>query len=208
MVRLTLALTSLLAPAFLLAQDAANSLGTKADLITSEPVKPTSPNLGVAQFVPMLVALGIIFFLLKYALPKVVGKFNKRLTTPLSSPITLEESASFATGSLQVVTVRGKSMLLAITQQGVTFLSEVPDSAPIDPTPAFFELLDRESEEPKPQKLITHAVVEEPAEKSVANPAVKAYQSQTKKAAAPKTESASRDELLDRLAKLQKLTKN
>lgn len=203
MLRLTLALTSLLIPAFLLAQE---TLGTKADLIQSTPVKPTGPNLGFAQFVPLLVALGIIFFLLKYALPKVIGKFNKRLTTPLNSPIVLEESASFATGSLQVVTVRGKSMLLAITQQGVSFLSEVPNQAPEDPTPAFFELLDKESVEPKPQRLLTHAVIEESEEKPAKNPAVKAYQSQTKQSS--KNETPSRDELLDRLAKLQKLTKN
>lgn len=202
MFRLTLTLTALTIPAFLLAQDAGKSLGTKSDILQAGPAQPVSSTLNPAQLFPMLVALGLVFFLLKYALPKVVGRFNRGLSTGLNSPIILEESASFATGSLQVVSVRGKSMLLAVTPQGVTFLAEVPANSPTDPTPAFFELLDQESKSPKPQNLVTHAVIEEAAE-AKPNPAVKAYAA----AARPKKSDAtpSRDELLARLARLQGL---
>lgn len=205
--RFTLTLTGILAPVFLLAQESQNALGTKGNLISSEPTSAAAagPNLGFAQFLPMLVALAIIFVLLKFVAPKMIGKFNKRLSTPLNSPIFLEESASFATGNLQVVTVRGKSLLLAITSQGVTCLSEVPSKAPEDPTPAFFELLDKESVEPRPQRIVTHAVVEEPIEekpKAKAHPASKAYASQTKTT----EKQPSREELIARLAQLQKLS--
>lgn len=196
--RLTLTLTGILFPVFLLAQDAAN-LGTKGDLVQPEiTTKSSSPDLGFAQFLPMIVALIIIFVLLKFVAPKMIGKFNKRLTTPLNSPIILEESANFATGNLQVVTVRGKSLLLAITPQGVTCLSEVPSKSPEDPTPAFFEILDKQSVEPKPQRIVTHAVIEEAEEvKPKAHPATKAYSSQIKTKTQP-----SREELIARLQQL------
>ncbi|MBA4291408.1 hypothetical protein C0431_00380 [bacterium] len=197
--RLALALGILLAPVFLRAQD----LGTKADIVTSVPRTQgvtAGPQMG--QFLTLMVALGIAFVALKFWAPKMIGKFNKRLTTPLGSPITLEESANFATGNLQVVTVRGKSLLLAITPQGVTFLAEVPSKAPDDPVPAFFELLDQQSVEPKPQKIVTKAVVEmqedEPAEVKP-DARVKAY-------GAAKSGDV-RDDLKSRLEKLQRITK-
>ncbi|MFM9873831.1 MAG: flagellar biosynthetic protein FliO [Fimbriimonadaceae bacterium] len=198
--RFTLTISGILAPAFLLAQKTTTDLGTKGDLIKPEATaQATGPNIGFTQFLPMLVALAIIFILLKFVAPKMIGKFNKRLTTTLNSPIILEETASFATGNLQVVTVRGKSLLLAITPQGVTCLSEVPNKAPEDPTPAFFELLDRQSVEPKPQRIVTHAVVEEATEeKPKAHPATKAYTSQTK----AETKQPSREELIARLQQL------
>ncbi len=204
--RFTLTISGILAPAFLLAQDANTALGTKGDLIKPETTdQATCPNIGFTQFLPMLVALAIIFVLLKFVAPKMIGKFNKRLTTPLNSPIILEESANFATGNLQVVTVRGKSLLLAITPQGVTCLSEVPSKAPEDPVPAFFELLDKEAVEPRPQRIVTHAVIEEEVEekpKGKAHVATKAYASQSK----PAEKQPSREELLARLAQLQKLS--
>jgi flagellar biogenesis protein FliO len=203
--RFTLTLTGILLPAFLLAQETNNSLGTKGDLIKPEApaTQAAGPNLGFAQFLPMIVALIIIFVLLKFVAPKLIGKFNKRLTTPLNSPIILEESANFATGNLQVVSVRGKSLLLAITPQGVTCLAEVPNKAQEDSVPAFFELLDKESVEPKPQRIVTHAVIEEEEKPKVkAHPATKAYGSQSK----PTEKQPSREELLARLAQLQKLS--
>ncbi|MBL8066900.1 MAG: flagellar biosynthetic protein FliO [Armatimonadetes bacterium] len=202
MVRPTLTLTGILIPAFLLAQSVSPNLGTKSDIMRAGTAKPTGQTMDPAQLLPMLVALGLVFFLLKYALPKVVAKFNKGMSTSLNSPIMLEESASFATGTLQVVTVRGKSLLLAVTPQGVTCLSEVPTTLPGDPVPAFFEILDRESENPKAQTVVTHAVVEQAAEPKP-NPAVKAYAANAR----PRRKSAtpSREELLERLAHLQGL---
>lgn len=202
--RVPLALAVAIFPVFLRAEE----LGLKPDLVTTVPERVqqsaavnTGANMG--QFLTLMVALGLIFVALKFWMPKLASKFNRRLTTPLNSPITLEESASFATGNLQVVTVRGKSLLLAVTPQGVTCLAEVPSQAPHDPVPAFFELLDEQAVEPKPQKLVGRAVVEMAESSAKSEPKVdarvKAYGAT--KAADP------RDDLKARLEKLQRITK-
>jgi len=208
MFRLTLTLIAPLASAFAFAQELSKDLGAKKDIVVQHTTQPTGASMNIWQFAPMMVALGIIFFLLKFALPKMMGKFNKSLSTPFDSPILLQESASFATGSLQVVTVRGKSLLLAITPQGVTCLSELDSKIEDNSAPAFFEILDQESEQPKEQKLVTHAVIEEEEVEPVkstlkAHPAAKAYKYQPAK----KSDSPSREELIARLEQLQKLAK-
>jgi flagellar biogenesis protein FliO len=200
MKRIALVVSNFLFPVVLLAQ---SQLGTKADLVSS-PVERTAQGTSVVpQFLTALVALGIAIVLLKYFAPKLLAKFNRGLATPLNSSVIVEESASFASGSLQVVTVRGKSILLAISPQGVTYLTDVPSHAPVDPAPAFFELLDEQSSEPKTQKLVTHAVVE--TEEPVAPLAKKAHAGAKVYASAGAKKSAqpTRQELL---AKLQKLS--
>jgi len=205
MFRLTLTLGASLVSAFALAQEVSNDLGAKKDIVVQQTAQPAGASMSIWQFAPMMVALGIIFFLLKFALPKVIGKFNKSLSTPLNSPIVLEESASFATGTLQVVTVRGKSLLLAITPQGVSCLTELETKIQDNSAPAFFEILDQESESPKEQILVTHAVVEDQVTepKVKAHPAAKAYKSQPTQSES----SPSRQELIARLEQLQKLAK-
>lgn len=204
MFRLTLTLIAPLASAFAFAQELSQDIGAKKDLVVQHTTQPSGSGVNIWQFAPMMVALGIIFFLLKFALPKVMGKFNKTLSTPFDSPILLQESASFATGSLQVVTVRGKSLLLAVTPQGVSCLTELNAKVEDNSPPAFFEILDQESEQPKEQKLVTHAVIEEETKTATkAHPAAKAYKSQTTN----KSDSPSRQELIARLEQLQKLAK-
>ena len=134
------ALTLFVLGAFTAAQDTV--AGTKRDIVVSTP-----PSSGVSgmDLVQMVVALAIVFALLKWALPKVVSKMNKKLTTKDGSSIHVEESASFGGGNLQIVTARGRTLLLCVAQNGVTMLADLTDSQQDrkPEEPAFFELVDK-----------------------------------------------------------------
>lgn len=126
------------------------TLGTKPDLQTTGG-KTSGPAAGGFDLIQMLLALGIVAFLLKVGLPKLVGKFGKRLTPKLNSSIEIEESAAFGAGNLNVVTVRGRTLLLAVTQSGVSCLADLtepPTQTKKEEPAAFFELLDRAQDEP------------------------------------------------------------
>ena len=117
-------------------------LGTKADIIVNTPEQPT-PLVGGWDMVQMLVALAIVFVLLKWALPKVVARMNKKLVTSSDSSITVEESSNFGGGSLQIVSARGRTLLLCVSQNGVTFLTDRTKVPEKQEEPAFFEMVDK-----------------------------------------------------------------
>ena len=115
-------------------------LGTKSDLVVKSP-QSTSVVSGW-DMVQMVVALAIVFALLKWALPKLVAKMNRRVVTKEGSSISVEESASFGGGSLQIVTARGRTLLLCVSQSGVSCLADLSVAAPAKEEPAFFEMVD------------------------------------------------------------------
>lgn len=120
------------------AGDAA-SLAGKTD---SAPTFSGSPAaVGVGPVVQMLIALGIVLAIVKFILPKFVGKFNRRLTTGIGSAIKIEESAHFAGGTLYVVRAKSKSLLLSVTNQGVACLADITE-APTPEPPSFEELVE------------------------------------------------------------------
>jgi flagellar biogenesis protein FliO len=116
-------------------------LGTKADLVVKSP--PSSPAVSGWDMVQMIVALGIVFALLKWALPKLVNKINRRVVTKDGSSISVEESASFGGGSLQIVTARGRTLLLCVSQSGVSCLADLTQESPTQEPTAFFEMVDK-----------------------------------------------------------------
>ena len=148
--------------AWSLAQEAATTLvGTKPDIVVNQPTQP-QPVVNGFQFVQMIVALVVVLGLLKFVLPRIVGKVGKGLHTGLNSSIRVEESASFAAGQLHIVSARGKSILIAVTPQGVTTLADLteePTAAKQPEEPAFFELIDQAKAEPE-DVLRDRAVVE------------------------------------------------
>jgi flagellar biogenesis protein FliO len=75
-------------------------------------------------------------------MPKLMGKMNKRLVTSAGSDIRIEESASFAGGSLYVVSARGKTLLLSVNAQGVQCLSDLSEARPEPLAPTFGELVE------------------------------------------------------------------
>lgn len=121
----------------------ATNLGTKKDIRLDPPSKSTSA-IGAGDVFQMVLALAVVLFLLKFAVPKLVGKFGKRTVSGNQGGIQIEESTAFGTGHLNVVSVRGRSFLLAVTPTAVSFLADVtgPVADATGPNPAFFELLD------------------------------------------------------------------
>lgn len=117
----------------------AQQFGTKRDALATA---PTGGSTAMPLF-QMLIALGIVFALLKFALPKLASKLNKRLVTGVNSSIRIEESANFAGGSLYIVGARDRTLLLSVGTNGVSCVADLTP-AQKEPGPALFsEILDR-----------------------------------------------------------------
>lgn len=119
------------------------ALGTKADMVAHQ---PSSSAIGAWDMVQMIVALAVVFVLLKWALPKIVTKLNKKMGSSSSEGIRLEDSAMFAGCQLQVVSVKGRTLLIGATPNAVSCLADLTTSAKTHEPPAFFELVDRASD--------------------------------------------------------------
>lgn len=139
-----------------------SNLGTKPDVVTPPPTG-NGPVVGGADFLQMGVAMVVVFLLLKFALPKVMNKLGGRVKSSTTGGIVVEESTPFGGGSLQVVTIRGRTLLIAVTTQGASCLADLTarDEAPVDDRPAFFDVLDAQTDvldRPAPEGSPTSAV--------------------------------------------------
>ncbi|MCX7799587.1 MAG: flagellar biosynthetic protein FliO [Fimbriimonadales bacterium] len=130
-------------------------LGTKP-----EPAAATGPTapVGPMPVLQMAVALAIVVAVIKFALPWGVRRFGKRLVTKVDSPIRVEETATCGVGTLHVVTVRGRTLLLASGPQGTNLIADLTEQ-PTQPK-TFLELVDEA--EPATPMAPTSAVVEAP----------------------------------------------
>jgi len=126
-------------------------LGTKQDAI-SRPISGVSATSGFYPLLQMLMAIAVVAFLLKVAVPRLAGKFNKRLSPVDGSGIAVREAATLATGTLYVVEVRGKALLLSVSAQGVSCLADLTPAVESPASePAFFDLLDQETARTAPE---------------------------------------------------------
>lgn len=146
-------------------------LGTKASPVVG-PMQADTGGVGFMPFLQMMIALGIVLVLLKFVMPKLVTKLNKKIVTKVGSEIHIEESAAFAGGTLYIVRAKSKTLLLSVTSTGVTCLSDLSESAPGADLPTFQEIVDREVEGP----LQPFAVVEAPVETDPASDAAAALE--------------------------------
>lgn len=179
---------------------AEEKLGTKADIVLPKSESFSGPGVGIAPILQMVVAVGIVVALLKFALPKLMPMMNKKMTTSLGSQIRVEESATFAGGSLFVVSARKRSLLLCVNSQGVQVLSDLTDTPVAAPqvqpvaTPSA-------TPQPKVQKAApTHAVI--PDEAPAFFEMLDEKMVETPKAQPRKSE----EELLNALDRLTRLT--
>ena len=157
--------------------------GMKKDVVT--PHSASATPMGFMALVQLLLALAVVFVLVKYLLPKVVAKAGKRLTTKVGSGIKVEESASFGGGMLYVVEARGKSLLLSVGTQGVSCLADLTQTGPAqDPTATFREMLEEQPENPIAPFQAAVSVPEEPE---------------------TRTANMSEDEVREALARLRKI---
>lgn len=100
--------------------------GTKKDILVA-PTSSGSSALGVLQLAQLLIALGVVFVVVRYLLPKLAARMGRRLNTKIGSDIKIEESASFAGGMLYIVQVRGKTLLISVGAQGVSCLADLTE---------------------------------------------------------------------------------
>lgn len=141
-----LALLLALAPAALLAQD----FGTKKDLTAAASKAPAGPAVQGMDIVQMLLALGLVAVILKWGLPKLLSKFNGWKPAVSKGGIVVSESATIGAGMIQIVEVRGRTLLVGATPTQINLIADLSMEAPIqEEVPAFFELLDQEIDEPK-----------------------------------------------------------
>jgi flagellar biogenesis protein FliO len=100
------------------------------------PATSNGAGVGFGALAQMLLALAIVAFLLKWALPKLAGKVvGKKLVTSATGGIQVEETAQFAGGSLFIISARGKTLLVSVTGQSVTNLADLtkPEKPKVDP---------------------------------------------------------------------------
>lgn len=122
-------------------------LGTKASPAAG-PMQADTGGVGIMSFLQMMIALGIVLVLLKFVMPKLVTKLNKKIVTKVGSEIQIQESAAFAGGSLYIVQAKTKSLLLSVTSTGVTCLADLTTSQPEPELPTFKEIVDQEIDRP------------------------------------------------------------
>lgn len=133
-------------------------LGTKAEP-TAAPAP--SPAVGVMPVLQMAVALAIVILVVKYALPWGMRTFGKRMVTPVDSPIRVQETAACGTSTLHVVTVRGRTLLVASGPQGANLIADLTEAPPQPKT--FYEMVE-EAEPAKPEAPAQAAIETEPLE--------------------------------------------
>ena len=165
--------TGLLAPLSMAQQTAFP--GTKKDIL-SAPVTGGSGSMGVLQLAQMLIALGIVFAVIKYLLPKIATRMGKKLNTKVGSDIKIEQSASFAGGILYIVQARGRSLLISVGTQGVTCLADLTEKPKQDEAFTTFKEMVETQPEPKSADFKPQVEVKEDEEPKadVANEALEA----------------------------------
>lgn len=163
-------------PVWALAQQTAFP-GTKKDLLVAPP-QAGSGALGVLQLAQLLIALGIVFAVVKYLLPKFAAKMGRQLHTKLGSGIKIEESASFAGGMLYIVQARGRTLLIAVGAQGISCLADLTESPKTEePFTTFKEMVEAQPEPAEgPFQPKTAVDEEDEEERPHANPAAEALE--------------------------------
>jgi flagellar biogenesis protein FliO len=99
-------------------------LGTRTE---AAPVAGGSSPVGILPMIQMMVALAIVVALVKFVLPKFLGKVAKPTN---QGEINIESTAALnASGSLHIVTARGRTLLIGATPTGMTCLADLTEDA-------------------------------------------------------------------------------
>lgn len=137
---------------------------TKAD-VTQMAAEKSAPLVDASALIQLTVALGVVFVLVKFVLPKVVSKFSNRVSTELGGMIKTCETATCGASTLQVLEVRNRTLLVSVNPSGINLIADLTQPATEEQKaeeakPAFFELLDARKQE-SVDFLLSKAVVED-----------------------------------------------
>ncbi len=113
-------------------------LGTKNDAVS--PLQGPASSGG--SLLQMIIAVIVVFGLMKYFLPKLVAKFGGKLNPGIGSSINIEESATFQGGMLYLVSVKDRSLLIGVAGTCITTLADLGSANKPNPGPTFMEYLD------------------------------------------------------------------
>ncbi len=113
-------------------------LGTKSDAVS--PLQGPASSGG--SLLQMIIAVLVVFGLMKYFIPKLVAKFGGKLNSGIGSSINIEESATFQGGMLYLVSVKDRSLLIGVAGTSITTLADLGSTNKPNPGPTFMEYLD------------------------------------------------------------------
>jgi flagellar biogenesis protein FliO len=112
---------------------APGALGTR----DNSPLRTTAASspVGATSLLQMVLALGLVVLLLRYGLPKLLRWGTKAgLGSKLDGEIRVLETRAITGGSLHLVRVHGKLLLLSSTTQGIQLLADLAESQEATPT--------------------------------------------------------------------------
>ena len=105
------------------------TLGTKSDMALA-----TSSS-GGATWVPVIVVLAILALGARWLIRKSITGTPKP-----GSQLVVRETATLGAGQVAIVEARGKTCLVGVTAQSLTFLAELPAEPQVE---AFLDVLDK-----------------------------------------------------------------
>ncbi len=129
-------------------QDAGIYSATKKDTMSGFSTSASSGG-GLMPLVQMALAATVVIFLLKSLMPKLAGKFNKSMATKVGSSIKVEESATFAGGTLYVVQAKSKTLLVSVNGTGVVCLADITETQSRPAVPTFMDILEEKTAAPE-----------------------------------------------------------
>ena len=113
---------------FLAQQDASNGISGLRD----DPIPPfsgTSGSIGIGPLFQMLLALGIVVALIKFAIPKLLKRVAKKKVSEVLPAINVIETATVGAGQIHIIDVRGRTLLLGSTAQSLSLVADLTDEA-------------------------------------------------------------------------------
>ena len=132
------------------AAQATGAFGTKPDVVqTTGAASAAAPPTGAA-LLQLVVVLVVVALLFKWVLPKAMSKFNRTLSPKFDGKLRVLDTIPFASGTLQVVEVCDRRLLLSVHSMGVSCLADLTPGREITPSnssPAFFEMVDQLSKQ-------------------------------------------------------------
>ncbi|MBS1705881.1 MAG: flagellar biosynthetic protein FliO [Armatimonadetes bacterium] len=139
--------------------------GTKPDITLPNSSGFQAPGIGFSQIFQMILAVGIVIALIKFAVPKLAPALTKKFQSGSTAEIKVVESTNFAGGMLHLVTVRGKSILLGSNQQGIQMLADVTGDSKTEQVEekAFFEMVDEAGRAAIPKSAVVRDPDSDPA---------------------------------------------
>ena len=114
---------------FICNADASGKLGTRSG--GGFTPLDSSVGLGIGPMIQMLIALGIVIFLLKWLLPKIADKWFAPNKSTRSGLIKVVESSPLGNAVLHLIEVDGNKLLVASHSQGVTLMTSISHPSPL-----------------------------------------------------------------------------